>query len=226
MDKRKVRSYVLRAGRMSDGQKNARKQLASKYLLSFQVESKIDTSLIFGNNRPTYIEIGFGMGDTTISTAKSNPEHNYIGIEVHPPGVGRALRLIDEASLSNLKIIEHDAVEVAQHMFNQDSLSGIHIFFPDPWPKKRHHKRRLINNEFIRTLTALLMPSGYLHIATDWEQYADEILVTLQCNQHLKNSAIDFCERPSQRPTTKFERRGLKLGHKVWDIIFTKTQNS
>ena len=222
MDKRKVKSYVLRAGRISQGQKNARKQLASKYLIPFQRNSELDTNLTFGNDHPTYVEIGFGMGDSTVSIAKNHPEHNYIGIEVHPPGVGRALKLTDEANLSNLKIIEHDAVEVTQHMFAKKSLSGIHVFFPDPWPKKRHHKRRIINSEFIRTLTSLLMPAGYLHVATDWEPYADEILATLRCNQDLKNSAIDFCERPSYRPTTKFEQRGLKLGHDVWDIIFTK----
>lgn len=222
MDKRKIRSYVLRAGRISEGQKSARKRLAGKYLLPFQMDTKLDICLTFGNNQPTYVEIGFGMGDTTISIAKNYPERNYIGIEVHPPGVGRALRLTDEANLSNLKFIEHDAVEVTQHMLHENSLSGIHIFFPDPWPKKRHQKRRLINNEFIKILTSLLMSSGYLHIATDWEEYADEILVTLQCNQNLKNSVIDFCERPSYRPTTKFERRGLKLGHDVWDIIFMK----
>ena len=222
MDKRKVKSYVLRGGRMSQGQKNARKQLASKYLIPFQRNSELDTNLTFGNDHPTYVEIGFGMGDSTVSIAKNYPEHNYIGIEVHPPGVGRALKLTDEANLSNLKIIEHDAVEVTQHMFAKKSLSGIHIFFPDPWPKKRHHKRRIIKPEFIRILTSLLMPAGYLHVATDWEPYADEILTILRCNQDLKNSAIDFCERPSYRPTTKFEQRGLKLGHNVWDIIFTK----
>ena len=223
MDKRKVRSYVLRAGRISEGQKNARKRLADKYLIPFQKDPKLDIGLTFGNNQPTYVEIGFGMGDTTVSIAKNHPQYNYIGIEVHPPGVGRALRLTDEANLSNLRIIEHDAAEVMQQMLEQNSLSGIHVFFPDPWPKKRHHKRRLINDEFIQILTSLLIPSGYLHIATDWEEYADEILETLQSNQNLKNSAIDFCERPSYRPTTKFELRGLKLGHDVWDIIFTKT---
>ncbi len=223
MDKRKVRSYVLRAGRISEGQKNARKRLAGKYLIPFQKDPKLDIGLTFGNNQPTYVEIGFGMGDTTVSIAKNHPQYNYIGIEVHPPGVGRALRLTDEANLSNLRIIEHDAAEVVQQMLEQNSLSGIHVFFPDPWPKKRHHKRRLINDEFIQILTSLLIPSGYLHIATDWEEYADEILETLQSNQNLKNSAIDFCERPSYRPTTKFELRGLKLGHDVWDIIFTKT---
>jgi len=223
MDKRKVRSYVLRAGRISEGQKNARKRLADKYLIPFQKDPKLDIGLTFGNNQPTYVEIGFGMGDTTVSIAKNHPQYNYIGVEVHPPGVGRALRLTDEANLSNLRIIEHDAAEVVQQMLEQNSLSGIHVFFPDPWPKKRHHKRRLINDEFIQILTSLLIPSGYLHIATDWEEYADEILETLQSNQNLKNSAIDFCERPSYRPTTKFELRGLKLGHDVWDIIFTKT---
>ena len=223
MDKRKVRSYVLRAGRISEGQKNARKRLAGKYLIPFQKDPKLDIGLTFGNNQPTYVEIGFGMGDTTVSIAKNHPQYNYIGIEVHPPGVGRALRLTDEANLSNLRIIEHDAAEVVQQMLEQNSLSGIHVFFPDPWPKKRHHKRRLINDEFIQILTSLLIPSGYLHIATDWEEYADEILETLQSNQNLKNSAIDFCEPPSYRPTTKFELRGLKLGHDVWDIIFTKT---
>ena len=141
---------------------------------------------------------------------------------MHPPGVGRALKLSEDSGLSNIRVIEHDAVEVTQHMLPPKSLSGIHIFFPDPWPKKRHHKRRLINGEFVHRLTLLLMDAGYLHIATDWEEYAEEILATLRENHHLENTAADFCERPSYRPTTKFERRGLKLGHQVWDIIFRK----
>ena len=222
METRKVRSYVLRAGRMSNGQKNARQQLGDKYLLPFQLESALNFNTTFGNNNPTFLEIGFGMGDATIEVAQSHPAHNYIGIEVHPPGVGRALKLSETAGLSNLKIIEHDAVEATRHMFTEKSLSGIHIFFPDPWPKKRHHKRRLINGEFVNQLTLLLGRTGYLHIATDWEEYAKEILTTLQENPHLKNIAVDYCERPSYRPTTKFERRGLKLGHQVWDIIFRK----
>ncbi|MDA1332300.1 MAG: tRNA (guanosine(46)-N7)-methyltransferase TrmB [Proteobacteria bacterium] len=222
MEKRKVRSYVLRAGRMSDGQKNARQQLGGKYLLPLQLKSTLNFNTIFGNNNPTYLEIGFGMGDATVEVAQSYPAHNYIGIEVHPPGVGRLLKLSEDAGLSNLRVIEHDAVEVTRHMFAEKSLSGIHIFFPDPWPKKRHYKRRLINGEFINQMALLLMKTGYLHIATDWEQYAEEILVTLLENHHLENTAVDFCERPSYRPTTKFERRGLKLGHQVWDIIFQK----
>ena len=207
---------------MSEGQKNARQKLGDKYLLPFQLKSKLDFNTVFKNNNPTYLEIGFGMGDTAVEVAQSYPEHNYIGVEVHPPGVGRALKLSEDSGLSNIRVIEHDAVEVTQHMLPPKSLSGIHIFFPDPWPKKRHHKRRLINGEFVHRLTLLLMDAGYLHIATDWEEYAEEILATLRKNHHLENTAADFCERPSYRPTTKFERRGLKLGHQVWDIIFRK----
>jgi len=222
MERKKVRSYVLRAGRMSEGQKRAKYQLADQYLIPFDPSNKLAFKEIFSNDNKTYLEIGFGMGDATVEIAGEHLNRNFIGIEVHPPGIGRILNLIEDGSLRNLKIIEHDAVEVATHMLDEKSLDGIHIFFPDPWPKKKHHKRRLINTEFLRLIAPKLIDGGYLHISTDWEPYAEHILSTLEQNSQFNNTTDDYSERPDYRPITKFERRGLKLGHQVWDITFNK----
>jgi tRNA (guanine-N7-)-methyltransferase len=222
MYQRKIRSYILRAGRMSKGQKEARLKLAHKYLIDFRGDEPVSFASIFGNKNPIVLEIGFGMGDTTFEIAKNNTDTNYIGIEVHPPGVGRLLKLCESESLTNVRVIERDATEVIPKMFDDGSLAGIHIFFPDPWPKKRHHKRRLINKGFVDMIATTLQEEGYLHVATDWEDYATETLKILEQNSVLQNTSHAFTARPDYRPTTKFERRGINLGHNVFDIVFRK----
>jgi tRNA (guanine-N7-)-methyltransferase len=163
------------------------------------------------------------MGETTATIAQAHPENNYFGIEVHTPGVGGLLKLIAELGLVNLRLIQHDAVEVLEHMIAPATLAGAHIFFPDPWPKKRHHKRRLIQPAFVSLLASRLAPGAYLHAATDWQEYAEQILAVFGAESALANTAPGFAPRPDYRPLTKFESRGLKLGHGVWDIIFRKT---
>jgi tRNA (guanine-N7-)-methyltransferase len=175
---------------------------------------------VFARSAPKFLEIGFGMGETTAQIAAAHPQNDYIGVEVHTPGVGGLLRLIDAQQLTNIRIIQHDAVEVVTHMIAPGSLSGIHIFFPDPWPKKRHHKRRLLQPAFVHLLASRLQTGAYLHVATDWENYASQILQGLAAEPLLVNSADGFTPRPAYRPRTKFESRGLKLGHGVWDIVF------
>ena len=182
----------------------------------------IDFEAVFGRQAPTILEIGFGMGETTAEVAQRQPENNYLGIEVHPPGVGSLLRKIADRQLANVRIVQHDAVEVVRDMIAPDSLHGIHVFFPDPWPKKRHHKRRLLQPEFVTELARRLEPGGYLHVATDWQDYAEHILGVLSREALLENTAERYAARPAYRPQTKFEARGLKLGHGVWDIIFQR----
>jgi len=162
------------------------------------------------------------MGDSTAQIARNNPENDYLCIEVHTPGVGSLLKQIEESGLSNIRIIQHDAVEVLKVMLDPGTLEGVHIFFPDPWPKKRHHKRRLIQPEFVALLCERLKPGGYLHAATDWEEYATHILATLSAEPRMVNTAADYAPRPDYRPLTKFEQRGLNLGHGVWDIVFKR----
>lgn len=177
----------------------------------------------FGREAPKILEIGFGMGTATAEIAEHNPDRDYLGIEVHSPGVGNLLKLIDEKGLSNLRLIRHDAVEVIDHMLADGCLDGIHIFFPDPWPKKRHHKRRLIQSPLIAKLATKLRPGGYLHAATDWEEYAVQILDVFGQEPLLGNSVAEgFAPRPDYRPLTKFELRGIRLGHGVWDVIFKR----
>ena len=162
------------------------------------------------------------MGETTAAIAQAHPENNYLGVEVHSPGVGSLLKLIGELPLANVRIVQHDAVEVVEHMIAPGSLAGIHIFFPDPWPKKRHHKRRLLQGAFVHALAQRLAPGGYLHAATDWEDYAHDILATLSAEPLLANAADGFAPKPAWRPETKFETRGRKLGHGVWDVLFKR----
>ena len=207
---------------MSKGQKEARLKLAHKYLIDFRSDEAVSFASIFGNQHPTVLEIGFGMGDTTFEIAKNNTDTNYIGIEVHPPGVGRLLNLCESEALTNVRVIERDATEVIPKIFAHGSLAGVHIFFPDPWPKKRHHKRRLINKEFVDIIATTLQEGGYLHVATDWEDYATETLNILEQNPNLQNTSDAFTARPDYRPITKFERRGINLGHNVFDIVFRK----
>jgi tRNA (guanine-N7-)-methyltransferase len=195
--------------------------LMPKYGIAFQ-HGPLDLDRIFARSAPTFLEIGFGMGETTAAIAKAHPECNYIGVEVHTPGVGALLKRIEELGLTNLRVIQHDVVEVFQHALPPTCLDGVHIFFPDPWPKKRHHKRRLIQPGFMALLCRHLESGGYIHVATDWEDYAEQILDVLSREPQLVNTVTDYAPRPEYRPMTKFEQRGLKLGHNVWDLVFRK----
>ena len=168
------------------------------------------------------LEIGFGMGETTAKIAQTLPDSDFLAVEVHTPGVGALLKLIEEQALTNIRIIQYDVVEVLQNMLGNASLDGIHIFFPDPWHKKRHHKRRLIQAEFVKLLCTKLKVGAYLHVATDWEEYAQWVLEVLSAESQLQNTAESYADKPSYRPLTKFENRGIKLGHGVWDMVFTK----
>jgi tRNA (guanine-N7-)-methyltransferase len=218
---RPIRSFVLRQGRMSVAQGRAHETLMPRFGIPYH-EEKLDLDQTFGRNAPKILEIGFGMGDSTAQIALDHPENDYLCIEVHTPGVGSLLKKIEELGLTNIRIIQHDAVEVLKHMLGHDTVDGMHIFFPDPWPKKRHHKRRLIQPEFVGLLCEHLKPGGYVHAATDWEEYATHILATLCAENRLINTAIDYAPRPEYRPLTKFEQRGIRLGHGVWDIVFTR----
>lgn len=222
---RPVRSFVLRQGRLSPAQARALEQWLPRLGLPY-APLPLDFAAAFGRSAPTILEIGFGMGETTASIAAQRPETNFLGIEVHTPGVGALLKRAAELNLQNLRVVQHDAVEVLRHMIAPDTLAGVHVFFPDPWPKKRHHKRRLLQAGFVHLLAQRLAPEGYLHVATDWQNYARDILATLQAEPLLTNTAPDYAPRPEYRPLTKFEKRGLALGHGVWDLVFKKTSRS
>lgn len=219
--RRPIRSYVLRQGRVSSAQARAHHELLPLFGIAFS-NQVLDMDSAFGRTAPKILEIGFGMGETTAAIAAAHPETDYLGIEVHTPGVGSLLKLIGERGLANLRLIQHDAVEVLREMIAPCSLDGAHIFFPDPWPKKRHHKRRLVQTDFIALLASRLKPGGYLHLATDWQEYAEQMLAVLSAEPQLENTADGYAPRPDYRPQTKFETRGLKLGHGVWDIVFRK----
>ena len=216
-----IRSYVLRQGRISNAQKRAHETLLPKYGIPYAA-SLLDLNRAFGRIAPKILEIGFGMGESTATIAREHPENDYLAIEVHTPGVGSLLKQIDAAELSNVRIIQHDAMEVLQQMLAPDSFSGVHIFFPDPWPKKRHHKRRLIQPDFVSLLCQRMKTGAHLHVATDWEDYAEHILAVLDAEPGLANTAENYASRPVYRPLTKFEQRGLKLGHRVWDLVFKR----
>ena len=177
---------------------------------------------VFGRSAPLVVEIGFGMGDATAAIAAQMPQHDFLGVEVHPPGVGALLKLIGERDLHNLRIVQHDAVDVLREMLAPGSLAGVHIYFPDPWHKKRHHKRRLIQPDFVALVAGRLRPGGYLHAATDWQPYAEQMLQVLSAEPLLANTVEGFAPRPAWRPPTRFENRGLRLGHGVWDLLFTR----
>lgn len=219
--RRSIRSYVLRQGRTTPAQARARTQLGPLYCIAYTAEF-IDLGRAFGRSAPKVLEIGFGMGETTAAIAATHPEIDYVGVEVHSPGVGSLLNRIHALGLANVRIIQHDAVEVLTHMIAPAALDGVHIFFPDPWPKKRHHKRRLIQPAFIALLASRMKQAAYLHIATDWEDYAQQTVDLLTADPALENTADGFAPRPAMRPETKFERRGVKLGHRVWDVVFRK----
>jgi tRNA (guanine-N7-)-methyltransferase len=258
-DKRidRIRSFVLRAGRTTAGQQRAIEELGPQFLIPFQEEVLNLVAVFGGSTQPKILEIGFGMGETTAKIAALRPEDDFLAIEVHPPGVGALLKLIRENQLTNLRLIRHDAVEVLEKMLAPTSLDGIHIYFADPWHKKRHHKRRLIQVDFIKLLVSRLKPGAYLHLATDWHNYAEQMLLVLNAEPTLTNTSTEsikietfgaedisstekqsnefkptleqleaihpgYAERPSYRPLTKFENRGIKLGHGVWDLVYKK----
>lgn len=218
---RAIRSYVLRAGRMGTGQQRALTELGPRFVLPFQ-DTPLDFEAVFGRQAPVVLEIGFGMGGATAQIAAARPDTDFIGVEVHTPGVGALLKHIGEQQLHNVRIVRHDAVEVLAKMIAPASLAGVHIFFPDPWHKKKHHKRRLLQPGFVRELVTRLRIGGYLHCATDWQPYAQQMLEVLSAEPALQNTAAGYAPRPDYRPLTKFEHRGLKLGHGVWDLVFTR----
>jgi len=216
-----IRSYVLRQGRFSRGQQRAYAELLPRFGLAYRA-APLDWRATFGRDAPVVAEVGFGMGETTAEIAAANPAIDYLAIEVHTPGVGSLLKRIEEGAIANIRVVQHDAVEVMRDMVPAGSLAAIHIFFPDPWPKKRHHKRRLLQRDFAELAATRLEAGGVLHVATDWREYADEVLVLLGATRALRNTAQGFAPRPAWRPETKFERRGRRLGHGVWDIVFKK----
>lgn len=256
----RIRSFVLRAGRTTAGQQRAIDDLGPRFLISYQEKSLDLVEAFNGSTNPKILEIGFGMGETTAKIAALRNQDDFLAIEVHAPGVGALLKLIGENQLTNLRLIRHDAVEVLEKMIQPNSLDGIHIYFADPWHKKRHHKRRLIQTAFTKLLVSRLKPGGYLHLATDWHNYAEQMLLVLNAESKLQNMSTDlvkietftmgealkseelskavnefkpsieqlnteqygYVERPAYRPVTKFENRGLKLGHGVWDLLYKK----
>ena len=219
--RRGIRSFVVRAGRIGPGQARALQDLAPRFVLP-NATTAVAFGDAFGRSAPLVVEIGFGMGDATAVIAARRPGDDFIGIEVHPPGVGALLQRIDEGGLTNLRIVQHDAVEVFDHMIAPATLAGVHVFFPDPWHKAKHNKRRLIQAGFVELLASRLAPGGYLHCATDWEPYAQQMLDVLSAEPTLCNRSDGFAARPDYRPLTKFEKRGLARGHGVWDLIFDR----
>lgn len=253
----RIRSFVLRAGRTTAGQQRAIEELGPQFVVPYQPSNLNLIEAFQGSNKPKILEIGFGMGETTAKIAALRSDDDFLAIEVHPPGVGALLKLIGENQLSNLRLIRHDAVEVLENMIASDSLDGIHIYFADPWHKRRHHKRRLIQAEFVKLLVSRLKPGAYLHLATDWYNYAEQMLLVLNAESTLQNTSSEFVRvetftpediakpgevcnefkptleqinaqhpgyvvRPEYRPVTKFENRGIKLGHGVWDLVYKK----
>jgi len=218
---RHIRSYVLRQGRVTVAQQRAVDTLQPLFGIPYAAQV-VDLNEAFGRTAPKIMEIGFGMGDSTATIAEANPENDYLCLEVHTPGVGNLFKVMDEQKLTNIRIIQHDAVEVLRDMIADASLDGVHIFFPDPWHKARHNKRRLIQTPFIAKLMAKLKVGGYIHVATDWQDYAEQVLQVLSNEPLLENTAADYAPRPDYRPLTKFEKRGLNLGHGVWDLVFRR----
>jgi tRNA (guanine-N7-)-methyltransferase len=221
---RSVRSFVLRSGRATAGQQRALAELWPKYGVEFS-STTLDLQTLFGRTAPCMLEIGFGAGEALLEFATAHPEVDCIGIEVHRPGVGRLLLGAEAASLRNLRVICHDAVEVLQQQLAPASVALVHIFFPDPWPKKRHHKRRLIQPAFVELLAKAIAPAGTLRLATDWEPYAQHMREVLDASAAFVNVAADagFVARPAERTLTRFERRGQRLGHGVWDLEYRRT---
>ena len=219
--KRSIRSFVLRQGHMTDAQQRDIDTMWPQFGVDFQ-EAPLDLNRAFGRDNPKVLEIGFGMGVAKVEIAKRLPDTDFLAIDVHGPGVGNILKLIEEEHISNIRVMRHDAVEVVEKMLEDGSLDGIHIFFPDPWHKKRHNKRRLVQVPFVEKLLPKLKSGGYVHMATDWEEYAVQMLEVLSSFDALQNTAADYAPTPDYRPETKFEARGTRLGHGVWDLVFRK----
>ena len=218
---RRLKSFVKRGGRTTDGQARAFAELGPLFLLPYR-EQTLDLAAAFGREAPTVLEIGFGMGEATAHIATVRPDTDFLCCEVHEPGVGALLKRIGEQDLRNIRIVRDDAVKVLQDMIPAGTLSGAHVFFPDPWHKLRHHKRRLIQAPLVKLLASRLVAGGYLHCATDWEPYAQQMLEVLGAEPQLRNTAEGFAPKPHYRPLTKFENRGIKLGHGVWDVVFER----
>lgn len=221
MQQPRIRSFIHRRSHITRGQQEALDTLSTHWVLPYQA-SPLNLDEVFQRQAPTILEIGFGMGETTATIAQTNPDTNYLGLEVFNAGVGALLNRIDQMDLQNIRIIQHDAVEVLEQMIEPETLAGVHLYFPDPWPKKRHHKRRLIQPPLVALLASRIQTGGYLHCATDWAHYAEQMLEVLSGEPALQNTCKGFCPRPETRPLTKFEARGLRLGHEVFDLIFTK----
>jgi tRNA (guanine-N7-)-methyltransferase len=220
--RRSIRSFVVRAGRIGPGQTRALAELGPRFVLPY-VAQPWDFAQCFGRRAPLVLEVGFGMGDATATIARAQPDTDFLGVEVHTPGVGALLKRIGELGLTNLRVVQHDAVDVLEHMVAPQALHGVHVYFPDPWHKKKHHKRRLIQPDFVALLVSRMAPGGYLHCATDWQPYAEQMLEVLSHQPALHNTAPRYAARPDHRPLTKFEHRGLRLGHGVWDLMFVKS---
>ena len=216
-----IRSFVLRQGRVSNAQQRCYDALMPQYGIPYAVQL-LDLDAVLGRSAPKILEIGFGMGESTAAIALAHLENDYLALEVHTPGVGSLLKQIEEKQLVNIRIIQHDAVEVLRDMLMDNVLDGVHIFFPDPWHKTRHNKRRLIQSPFVSQLVQKLKSGGYIHVATDWQDYAEQILAVLSAEPLLQNTSENYSPRPAYRPLTKFEQRGLKLGHGVWDLVFRR----
>lgn len=218
----KIRSFVRREGRLTKGQQRAFDELLPIWGIELS-EQELSLASLFEREAPVHLEIGFGMGQSLLQMAAQQPQNNFIGIEVHRPGVGALLAGIEQQQLTNIRVCNADAVEVLQQMIPDASLAAVYIFFPDPWHKKRHNKRRLIQPEFVKLLCKKLQSDGVLHAATDWQEYAEQMLQVLQAEPKLINMAAHgYSEKPDYRPLTKFELRGKKLGHGVWDLLFKK----
>lgn len=223
MTSRSVRSFVVRNGRMTSAQQRALDELLPVYGVEYQTTA-IDQQTLFGRQAPLWVETGFGNGDALLSMAQCYPDKNFLGIEVHAPGVGHLLQRIKKQDLDNIRVVRHDAVEVFDNMLAAASVERALVFFPDPWPKKRHHKRRILQTDFVAVIEKALQPAGVIHCATDWQEYAQWMLELLQTRSHLKNQAATdkYAERPDYRPATRFENRGRRLGHDVFDLLFEK----
>lgn len=217
---KKIRSFIRRQGRLTAGQQFALDTLWDKYCLD--PTATHDFPQIFGRTAPLIVEIGFGNGESLAETAKNNPGQDYLGIEVHRPGVGHLMLLLNQHEINNVRIYCHDAIEIMEQKIPDHSLTGVHLFFPDPWPKKKHHKRRIVNHGFCHLLQKKLVSGGYFHAATDWQNYAENMLEVLSAESGFINTSpsADYCPRPASRPLTKFEQRGIRLGHGVWDLLF------
>ena len=220
----RIKSFVVRAGRITASQERALEELYPKYGVQIESNKYINIDETFGRKAPLVVEIGFGMGKSFVQMASEDKDSNFLGIEVHPPGVGSCLKLIEEQGLNNVRVIKHDAFEVLQEHLKPESIDIIQIFFPDPWPKKRHFKRRLINDDFIAMIAPLIKRGGQIRMATDWQEYAEQMLEVMNRAQGFSNTAADgtYIPRPAWRPLTKFEARGERLGHGVWDLVFKR----